>query len=41
MELSYRNDSHQGPSNIRQNLLSFEKWAIKRQVTINPLQSLD
>jgi hypothetical protein len=35
--MSYRNDSYQGPSNIHQNDLPFEKWAIKRQVKTDPL----
>jgi len=39
--MSHKNDGHQGPSNINQNLLSSEKWAIKREDKINPSQSLD
>jgi len=41
MKISYRFDRHQGPSNIHQDLLSFEKRKIKRQVKINTLQSTD
>jgi len=37
METAHRFDYRQGPSNLHQILLSFEKWAIKRQVQTNPL----
>jgi hypothetical protein len=41
METAHRFDPHQDPWNIHQNLLSFEKLTIKRQVKTNPLQNLN
>jgi len=40
MENTYKNDRFQGLSKIHQNLFPFEKWALKRQYKINPLQGI-
>jgi hypothetical protein len=40
MEDTYKNDSHQGLSNIYQNLPPSEKFALKRQYKFNTLQSI-
>jgi len=41
MEIIYRNDRHQGPTNIYQHLPHSEKWTGKDLYKINPLQGID
>jgi len=41
MENIYRNDDRQDLPNIYQNLPPFEKWALKCQYRINPLEIIN
>jgi len=41
MEITYRNDRRQEPTNIYWHLPSSERWTLKRQHKINPQQSID
>jgi len=41
MEITYRNYRRQGPTKIYEHLPHPEKWTLKRQYKINPIQSID